>query len=670
PFERLVEVLNPQRSLSRNPLVQVMLALQNTPAADFRLGTAEGEYIQLTAGAARFDLSLFCFERHDGNGEPQGLDILAEYSTDLFEQDTVRTLLERLERLLSAAVADPEAPLSALDVLGADERARLLTGWNDTDRQRHGAPGGLQEAFRAQVAATPDAVAVRAEGRSLTYRELDTRANRLAHRVIAAGARPQDAVAVLQERSADLVVSLLAVVKAGCTYVPLHTGYPTSWMRMALSRTGARVLLTDTAMAGRDLRHEGPTLVVDAGPDATAGSRSDDPGVPGDPDHLAYVMFTSGSTGEPKGVEITHQDVADLAHDPVWHGERPAAARACANAGCAAERVLMHSPYAFDPATFELWAPLLNGHRVVVAPAGELDLGTLERVMTEEGVTGVLYTAGLFRLIAEERPESFTGVREVWTGGDVVSPTAVQRVLDTCPSTAVTAIYGPTEITLCATQYPMRHPHQVEHTVPLGRPMGNTRVYVLDGGLRPVPVGVRGDLYVAGAGVARGYAGRGGLTAERFVADPFGAAGGRMYRTGDVAVWRGDGVLEFGGRTDGQVKIRGFRVETAEIEASLLRHPDLAQATVLTRESGPGDRALAAYLVPAGTPGADSAPRDLPSETERVDEWRGIYDDLYSTPGSHPFSGWNSSYDGLPIAVGEMEEWRAGAVERVRGVSG
>ncbi|WP_074467675.1 non-ribosomal peptide synthetase [Streptomyces sp. WMMB 714] len=660
PFERLVEVLNPQRSLSRNPLVQVMLALQNTPDADFRLPDVRAEYLQQTAGAARFDLSLFCFERP--GDEAQGLDILAEFSTDLFDEGTVVTLLERLARLLQSAVDSPGTRVSALEILDAEEHHRLVAGWNDTGLPRGAVPDNLQDAFRAQAEATPEAIAVRADGQGLTYRELDERANRLAHRLIALGAHRQHAVAVLQERSADLVVSLLAIVKAGCVYVPLHTGYPASWMRMALERTGARILLTDRAMRERDFRHEGPTVVVDDDPELAA-QPAGDPGVPGDPDDLAYTMFTSGSTGEPKGVEITHQDVLDLAHDPVWHGPREESARACTNPECAAERVLMHAPYAFDPATFELWAPLLNGHRVVVAPAGELDLGALERVTTEEQVTGVLYTAGLFRLIAEERPESFAGVREVWTGGDVVSPAAVQRVLDTCPGTTVTAIYGPTEITLCTTKYPMRHPHRVETTVPLGRPMANTRVYVLDGGLRPVPVGVRGDLYVGGAGLARGYAGRAGLTGERFVADPFGGPGERMYRTGDVAAWRGDGVLEFAGRTDGQVKIRGFRVETAEIEAALARHPELAEATVTVREERPGDRELVAYVVPAD--GSGPSARDLPTETEQVQEWHGIYEDLYRERSEDPYAGWNSSFDGVAIPFGEMEEWRAGAVERI-----
>ncbi|WP_218835532.1 non-ribosomal peptide synthetase [Streptomyces sp. SA15] len=665
PFERLVEVLNPTRSLSRNPLVQVMLALQNTPRADFRLGGAKAEYLALTAGAARFDLSLFCHERHDADGRPAGLDVMAEYSTDLFERDTVRTLLNRLARLLSAAVEDPGRTVGSLDLLTDEERRLMLTDWNDTARPTAPQPhGGLQEAFRARVEAVPDTVAVRADGHGLTYRELDERANRLAHHLIALGARPQTAVGVLQERSADLVVSILAIVKAGCVYVPLHTGYPAAWTRMALTRTGARILLTDRTLRARDVRHDGPVVVVDDEP-ALATHSVADPCVPGDPDHLAYVMFTSGSTGEPKGVEITHRNVLDLAHDPVWHGPYEEGAGSCRNPRCSAERVLLHSPHAFDPSTFELWAPLLNGHRVVVAPAGELDLGALERVMIDEQVTGVLYTAGLFRLIAEERPESFAGVREVWTGGDVVSPTAVQRLLDTCPDTTVTAVYGPTEITLCATQYPMRHPHRVEHTVPLGRPMADTRVYVLDGALRPVPVGVRGELYVAGAGVARGYAGRAGLTAERFVADPFSGGGGRMYRTGDVVPWRADGVLEFAGRSDGQVKIRGFRVETAEIEAVLVRHTELAQATVVTREDRPGDRTLAAYLVPADAGATAPTDRDLRTEAEHVEEWHGLYDALYRESADNPFAGWNSSYDGAPIAVAEMEEWRAAAVARI-----
>ncbi len=665
PFERLVEVMNPTRSLSRNPLVQVVLALQNMADADFRLAETRAEYVPLTAGASRFDLSLFCYERHTDGGEPDGLDVMAEYSADLFEGETVVILLERLVRLLQAAVDDPDRTVGALEILAEGERRRTLSEWNETPPSAAPVSNGLQEAFRARVEAVPDAVALRADGLSVTYRELDERANRLAHHLIALGARPQTAVGILQERSADLVVSILAIIKAGCVYVPLHTGYPAAWTHMALNRTDARVLLTDRAMRDRETRYDGPIVVVDDEP-ALAARPAADPGVPGHPEHLAYVMFTSGSTGEPKGVEITHRDVLALGHDPVWHGTYEEGASSCRNPECPAERVLMHSPYAFDPSTFELWAPLLNGHRVVVPPAGELDLGTLERVMVEEEVTGVLYTAGLFRLIAEERPESFAGVREVWTGGDVVSPAAVQRVLDTCTGTTVTAIYGPTEITLCTTQYPMRHPHQVENTVPLGRPMAGTRLYVLDAALRPVPVGVRGDLYVAGLGLARGYAGRAGLSAERFVADPFAVGGERMYRTGDVAAWRADGVLEFAGRVDGQVKIRGFRVETTEIEAVLVRHPELAQATVVAREDRPGDRELVAYLVPADGNAAAATDRDLPTEAEHVEEWHGLYEALYSEAGDDLFTGWNSSYEDAPIPRAEMAEWREGSVARIR----
>ncbi|MFD6751009.1 non-ribosomal peptide synthetase, partial [Streptomyces anthocyanicus] len=397
-------------------------------------------------------------------------------------------------------------------------------------------------------------------------------------------------VAVLMERSVDLVVALLAVLKAGGFYLPLHSGYPLERMQWIVDETSAPVLLTDRAMRDRGLPNTAALVVVDED-EHLAGLPVSDPGIESRPEQLAYVMYTSGSTGRPKGVAVTHRDVLDLVVDGMF------------GAG-AHERVLMVAPYAFDPSTYELWVPLLHGGRTVITPEGDLSVATLARLIAQEEITGLQVTAGLFRVMAEEDPGCFAGVREVITGGDVISPTAVERVLEHCPGTVVRSTYGPTETTLFATQAPWVVADEVPAPIPVGRPLDGMRAHVLDGALQPVPAGGTGELYIAGAGLARGYFGRADLTAERFVADPYGPAGTRMYRTGDLARWSGDGLLEFVGRVDDQVKIRGFRIELGEIEAVLSRFSGLAQVAVVAREDQPGDKRLVAYVV--AEPGNDA----------------------------------------------------------------
>ncbi|MGW2048295.1 non-ribosomal peptide synthase/polyketide synthase [Streptomyces sp. NPDC001858] len=568
PFEYLVEVVNPARSLSHHPLFQIMLALQNAPVGEFALPGLSTGHLEASTGTSRVDLTFSLAEQFRPDGGPDGLVGAVEYATDLFAPATVELLFERWARLLRAAVADPGRPISRIDIMSDEERRRRL--FESTGVAFELPEAALPELFARQVRATPDAVAVVAGAGELTYRELDQRSNRLARALIRQGVRPETPVAVLLDRSADLVVALLAIIKAGGAYAPLDSRFPQSRIDLILQEAGVELVLTEEAL----------TALLDGEPDSSGIE------VRCDQRQLAYIMYTSGSTGRPKGVAVTHRDVVGHALTPEWRGGGH-------------ERVLMHSPTAFDLSTYELWVPLLSGGRVVVAPPERLDLDLLQHTISTHGVTGLWLTAGLFRLVAEERPGLLAGVREVWTGGDVVSPTAVARVLAACPGIEVVNGYGPTEATTLATCHPVRTLPEHAATVPIGGPMANMRAYVLDDHLRPVPTGLVGDLYLAGTGVARGYLGRPGLTAERFTADLYGPPGSRMYRTGDLAWWRADGTLEFAGRTDHQVKLRGLRIEPGEIEAILASCPGVAQAAVVAREDRPGDKRLVAYLVPA-----------------------------------------------------------------------
>ncbi|MGI5447870.1 amino acid adenylation domain-containing protein [Streptomyces sp. CA-243310] len=579
PFDRLVEHLRPERVGDRNPLVQVMFASAPDETAGLRLPGLDVEVVRSDFGGSLFDLSVFVSEgAEDCSGS-------LVYDTDLFDRATAERILAHYLELLASAAAEPDRPLAEL--LPSAATAARLTGEGHGPSRPDLAPATLVDLFAEQVRRSPDADAVVCGDERLSFAELDVRSALLAARLTAAGVVRESAVALLMERSVHLPVAILAVLKAGGVYVPLGEGFPVARLHWMLERTEARLLLTDPATAGHEAVVASPVPVLDA----SAPVDPADGGVPDPvghcaPDQLAYVMYTSGSTGEPKGIGVTHANVAALARDRAFDAHR---------------RVLAHSPLSFDASTYELWVPLLSGGQVVMAPPGRVDTAALTRLVHEHDVTSLFLTAALFNLVVEECVELLTRVREVWTGGEAASPHAFGRALEQAPDTLLVNVYGPTEATTFALRQRLdaRAGARVDGRVPIGTPLDDTRLYVLDERGRPVPEGAVGELCIGGTGLARGYLGRPGLTAQQFTADPYGAPGARMYRTGDLARRRPDGTVDYLGRADQQVKIRGHRIEPGEIEAELARSAQVGHAAVVVREDTPGEQRLVAYVVAA-----------------------------------------------------------------------
>ncbi|ATL25929.1 non-ribosomal peptide synthetase [Streptomyces formicae] len=599
PFEQVVEAVNPQRSAARHPLFQVMLSLQNSTSEPPRMpGLGVRTLAQGRDRSIAFDLLLDVTEG-------TGMEGRLVYAEDLFDRATAERLAHRLEDFLTRATADPALPIGRIDVVPPAERRTILEEWQGLDLPIPA--GSVPERFRHRTGTTPDATAVLCGTTRMTYAELDERSDRTARWLARHGAGPERLVAVAMERSADLVVALLAVLKAGAAYLPLDPRSPDARLHTILDGARAALLLADATSRERALglaapHTDVPVLVIDDAAQQDAGD-TDLPYVAAH--QAAYAMFTSGSTGTPKGVVVTHRNIVALAADPSF-------------ADGAHARVLAHSPHSFDASTYELWVPLLGGGTVVVAPARDSVARTLEEAVTEHGATGAFLTAALFDSLVAEGSSVPRSLREVWVGGEEPSTAAVRRFLEEYPGTALTHVYGPTENTTFSTTQPLRPLGHCGGRPPIGRPMADTRVYVLDGALRPVPPGVVGELHLSGAGLARGYLGRPDLTAERFVADPFGAPGARMYRSGDLVRWNADGTLAFVGRADEQVKVRGFRIEPGEIEAALAGVPSVGQVAVVVRDVAPGERQLVAYVVPTDTADAEGLGPELASRAAEL----------------------------------------------------
>ncbi|WP_256789098.1 non-ribosomal peptide synthetase [Frankia sp. AvcI1] len=624
PFEMLVELINPDRSAAYQPLFQVMFAWQNFASQELELPGLRVEFEQHLTSTALFD--LFFSMTMDDTGVLRG-DL--QYSTQLFDRVTAEGIAARLVRVLEALVVDPGVRVGAVDVLGAGEWEWLVGGVNETGR---GVVGGtLPDVFEARVASAPDRVAVVGEGVRLSYGELDRRANQLAHWLVERGAGPDRVVAVRVPRSVDLVVAVYAVVKAGAAYVPVEVDAPVDRVRQVLAGAAPVVVL------------EGVLPDVSGYPVVAPERRLL-------PDHAAYVIYTSGSTGGPKGVVVSHRSIMNrLAWGVEYFGVGPD------------DRVLLSTSASFDVSVPEFFAPLQVGAAVVVArPDGRRDPGYLVDLVRREGVTGADFVPSLLEaFVAEPAARECVSLRWVEVAGEAFGAGLANRVVEVLPGCGVFNLYGPTEAAVEVTSW--RHVVGADR-VPIGVPIWNMRVYVLDAGLRPVPPGVPGELYLAGVGLARGYLGQVGLTAGRFVACPFGGVGERMYRTGDVVRWNSAGQVEYLGRSDFQVKVRGFRIELGEIEQALTSHPGVAQAAVVVRENQQGDKRLVGYVVPD----RNAAVADAGTQ---VDEWRQVYDDTYAESADEElgadFQQWVSTYDGAPIATEQMLQWQDAAVAQV-----
>ncbi|MFH9072081.1 non-ribosomal peptide synthetase [Streptomyces alboflavus] len=596
PFERVVEELNPERSAA-NPLFQVMLTHQSRTAPPFTAPGVEADFRLRETPTAKFDLTIG-FTHHLDSGRLEGA---VNHSADLFDTATVQRLTRHLVTLLGAAVATPDEPLDRLPVLTPDERTTVLGTWNP-DAVLDGVPD-VADRFAAVAAARPDAVAVRHEGRSLTYGDLDRRTDSLARLLIARGAGPEQRVALLLPRSPDLVEAVIAVVKTGAAYVPLDPGHPADRLAWTLGDAAPALVLTTTGTAA-GVPDDIPALYLDD--PAVTAERDRLPSGPVDaapvrPDHAAYLIYTSGSTGRPKGVVVTRRNLARLFD----------ATRDLCPSGPDDVWTLFHS-CAFDFSVWELWGALLHGGRLVVVPADVTrSAPDFLRLLHDEGVTVLNQTPSACyqlteALTAGEGPRP-AALRTIVFGGEALDPHRVTPWLTLPDAPRLLNMYGITETTVHVTAYELDAERAREATArgtsPVGRAVDDLRLYVLDSALRPVPPGVTGELYVAGGGLARGYRGQHGLTATRFVADPFGAPGARMYRSGDLVRWSADGQAQYLGRADRQVSLRGFRVETAEIEAVLCSRGGVPSAAVVLRDDLPTGPGLVAYT----TGGASAA---------------------------------------------------------------
>ena len=641
PFEKLVDAMQPERSLSHTPLFQVALVFQNAPREQFDLSGLKFDRIAAESGTSKFDLMMFATERADS------LNLAVEYNTDLFDHVRIERMLEHLQTLMESIVREPEKLIEDLEILPDREREQVLVEWNRTEKE-YRSEQCLQELFEEQAALDPEQVALVFDGAELSYGELNRKANHLAHYLKKRGVGPEVLVGVCMERSPALVVALLGILKAGGAYVPLDPAYPAERVAFMLDDTNAGVVLTEEKLLALLGESDVELICMDRDWEQIEQEQQANPENFAAGENLAYVIYTSGSTGRPKGVAIAHRSTAALL---AW-----------ARSVFTPEElsgVLASTSICFDLSVFELFVPLSYGGKVVLV-ADVLQLLQMDGATAGVKLINTVPSAMAELVRLKGVPET---VQTVNLAGEPLAASLVDELYKTGHVRRVVDLYGPSE----DTTYSTIAERVTGGPATIGGPIANSRVYLLDGKQQPVPVGVAGELYLGGAGLARGYLNRPELTAQAFVPDPFSASGGeRLYRTGDLARYRADGKIEYLGRIDNQVKVRGFRIELGEIETVIKNNPQVSEAIVLVREDEPDDKRIVAYVVPDRD--ASLADLDQNFQSEQVSEWQAVWNETYVKRAGDPtfnIVGWNNSYTGKPIPAEEMHEWLDQTVERI-----
>ena len=655
PLDRLVQELNPDRSLSHNPLFHVLFSLRNYQKQELELAGLDKAEFSSTAGqASKFDLSMFVTE---GGEQISGW---IEYNVDLFDESTIVRMAGHYESLLERAIANPTHPIFRLPLLTAPELEQL-SGWNATD---HDFPRTrtLHSFIEEQVLRTPEAMALVVGSETLSFRELNERSNQLARYLMQRGVVPEMLVGVCVERSFEMVVALLGVMKAGGIYVPVDPDYPASRIQAILEDTQTPLVITQEHLLPVIAIASLPLLCLDRDWPIVAAQSVDAITVPLTGDNPAYAIYTSGSTGKPKGVPNLHKGIVNrllwMQHE---YGLSPA------------DRVLQKTPYSFDVSVWEFFWPLMQGARLVMAtPEGHKDPDYLVSTIQQHEITTMHFVPSMLQAFLEAKDvEKCVSLKRVICSGEALPRDVTVRFFERLADVELHNLYGPTEAAVDVTYFRCE-PESERSVVPIGRPVWNTQIHILDAFAQQVPVGVPGELHIAGVQIARGYLNRPELTAEKFIANPFAMKlGQRMYRTGDLCRWMPDGNIEYLGRLDHQVKLRGFRIELGEIETVLGQHPAVQSCAVLVREDEPGDKRLVAYIVPsADYSGSDDDSSKDELSVEQVSQWAMTFDESYQTDdqavdATFNIAGWISSYTGQAIPAAEMRVWVDTTVERL-----